>query len=635
MSESKKSYILTVDGKPQVVRGKPHRGHIVDDVTLLPVIDEERLARHPHKAELQLLIDAAQQSVEAASEEVENYGRTRLNVKHSSASQVNMYTESLRQQRRKIGEHKYTKEHEQQRRGVNKAVEALWSSPYLDDVTFQEPQPKPLWEKLSDGDGDYTPQDLEEISRDNRARLIFAAGVSKSVYRAMETILGVGGNYEDSRQATLNKMNDMEAKVKSEGVWGNASEEMRHTLFKDCYMGMLDPVHSMDIKYRLNALCTLFDDVGAARGFLRSQCIGKQTSFIFGSDIQLPLQTTANDIDWNLAAWKQFVKNYGGEAVKLLPYAREIEAQFAAENAKITDGGDQAQEFGKCSLLRLKTLKDKSCRASDIDFRNLAHDHPEVASFCAKWGVPTVVGQECVRTWNDFQNKKSWIMTQDRIPDIGIIDGKDLNAKKFSSYYMMKLPKEDMRGLVIPTFIPTVCTGADSFLAKSHMLRPEVGLYVIMRKKTSVTIDPEHDQIVAKTSVIRACARDKDETELSQCDALAFNAWERVPEVKSLCVPFFKEAALRAMKADPSVQRVVMGKTVTGHDRSEWKDFDEISMDQRVKLANCLRFDRDLDTQYLVASREKDLVAGAPQRRIGQRVGKGSVAAVQPHDRPR
>lgn len=365
------------------------------------------------------------------------------------------------------------------------------------------------------------------------------------------------------------------------------------------------------------AFATLFDSAEQAKSYIRkiSGChdIAKQAEgFMKALNVRLPYAE-----HYDIAAWRRFIQIHGPEASALLPEAAAIEHAFAEEQDKLKDQGGNPWVFSKCTITKLKELHALVMKKRDPHWEQLL-DIPEILAFCAKWDIPAVTGNGCKSTWLEYQRKMALGEMQDHIPDIGIIDGTDVGKP---DYYMMKLPKGDLRCLVIPNFIPKTCTGPHSNLAKAHMLNPDAGLYVIM-KKSGTNPDPENDRIVAKASVLWAR---KHPYQNDAYDALAFNAWERIPEAASLCIPFYREAALRAMEADDRIERVVMGKTITGYPRNEWAVFPAATT--KIKVFDEKIPPRDLDGgQYTVATREQLRQSGR-----GGPKGAASVANIQHH----
>ncbi len=353
---------------------------------------------------------------------------------------------------------------------------------------------------------------------------------------------------------------------------------------------------------RAYAMATIFASAEDAQAYMhevfnRHAGNGEADAFDKATKLYLP-----QSLNWDVAAWRQFMDKYGEKAAKFLSFAPQIEEQFALHNQKMMQEDDVSWEFSKSTLSSLVQWQQQVNVLNVPDLATMV-DVPEIERFCTKWGVSKTLGDQCKHSFLTLQHRRDrGELISDYIPDIGVIDGKDLGD---SHYYMVKLPKDDLRGLVIPHFISSVCTGPDSTLARSHMLNPNVGLYVILKKKEG-RIDPENDKIVAKVSVLRAITKGHE----GGSNALAFNAWERNHEANKLCMPFLKEAAVRAMKANPAIEAVHLGHTQTGHNEREWADFPKTT--EHVFVLDGVVSMYDLRTaQFVVATREKDLSLGA------------------------
>lgn len=298
-----------------------------------------------------------------------------------------------------------------------------------------------------------------------------------------------------------------------------------------------------DMESNAYKLALLFPDLNVAAKWL-----GKRINKNF-ADSRQPIHdamlfTVPSSNDWNPKDWNILLNRLGDSVLDYLPLAPRLEKAYI-------DMGGKAETGLEFNRLNLNDLISLSSRVSYIG----ADANKNFAAFCNS--IKPKVTQEGFDKGIESLNYLKMhpeAFDEDRIPEIGIIDGNDFGHP---DYYMRKLSKasefDAMVSLTIGRFVHCCnhLDGATSKMAIAQTTSKNGGVYALYKK--------ENGKInwkslpIAKTSVWRGS------------DSITFNSWEypdRNTEYGNIGKQFLAEAAARAIATDETINEVTLGGKV-------------------------------------------------------------------------
>lgn len=298
-----------------------------------------------------------------------------------------------------------------------------------------------------------------------------------------------------------------------------------------------------DMESNAYKLALLFPDPNVAAKWL-----GKRINKNFVDSHQpihdAMLFTVPSSNDWTPKDWNTLINRLGDSVLDYLPLAPKLEKAYKDMGGKEETG----LEFSRLNLNDLISLSSKVSYIGADANRNFA-------AFCNSI-KPKVTQEGFDKGIGSLQYLKMHpeAFDDDRIPEIGIIDGNDFNHP---DYYMRKLSKasefDAMVSLTIGRFVHCCnhLDGATSKMAIAQTTSKNGGVYALYKK--------ENGKInwkslpVAKTTVWRGS------------DSITFNSWE-YPDGNagygSMGKQFLAEAAARAIATDETINEVTLGGRV-------------------------------------------------------------------------
>lgn len=273
------------------------------------------------------------------------------------------------------------------------------------------------------------------------------------------------------------------------------------------------------------------------------------------------LFTLPDSNDWEPRLWKELLERNGKGVFRYLPRARALEQYW-----KEIDG----EKLAGLSFGQLK-IHDLAVLASKIQYEEWG-EHPSFATFCAKI-VPKVTERGFRLGLSALQQlaKSPEVIAEDRIPDVGIIDGESFGCP---GYYLRKLQKSDESDMMLALTIGRFAhccnhiDGATSTMAVAQVTSPYGGVYAIFPKLGGL-IDPAA-MPVAKTTVWLGTGRGKGKGTDKGREGLVFNQFNsRLTDANLDFEQLLVEAAKRALVVDPKLSAVHLGGSHFGGGRVE------------------------------------------------------------------
>lgn len=343
------------------------------------------------------------------------------------------------------------------------------------------------------------------------------------------------------------------------------------------------------------ALANLYEDSQQALDFVfhRSKAYQGRISSQPIHDLLYKFKPCDSLINWDKKTWQRFLAcqaaNYDPlndftDIRELLGEANKIQTVYDELKVK-----NLVKDFYKYSPDELYGLILDKYQQEDKDL--------ELARICEQLRVPEESFNLALDTRTDIGMKLTELQKDDQIPEIGreieavdgkkyfVIDGVDL-GEEYKDFYLRKIDRLDPRILFVGKYV-ACCNyigGETEEMAIAQANSPYGGCYVLAKKSRDNLIDPNHDRIVAKTSVWK-----------SKPENIVFNSWESLHDYSHLGLKFIQNAAVDILKKNESMERISLGKNQFKYPLP-LRDKAEKAIDKRTKSP-------DSDCQYLVAMR--------------------------------
>ncbi|MEI7668908.1 MAG: hypothetical protein WCJ33_02355 [Pseudomonadota bacterium] len=157
-------YVVTINEKPTAVLARKYRNFLVETGTIMPIIDEEKLANIPNNKELVGLIEKARIAQTAISDllsEIRKKNKkARDNEEKLTPQQIkSSRTKRIREYRKEFTELKH-RTSEKFPDGADRDIERLWEHPQIKDIAIKAPEPRNIIDKLIEHDFNFTPDEV-------------------------------------------------------------------------------------------------------------------------------------------------------------------------------------------------------------------------------------------------------------------------------------------------------------------------------------------------------------------------------------------------------------------------------------------------------------------------------------------